>query len=157
MSTDDRHETGLQPALPPPPLREPQEGLGDLVRRLADDATTLARQEIDLAKREVTEGITGLAKGSGLVAAGGVLALAGVLTLIVFLVIGLGILLGDRYWLSSLIVALVFLAVGGGIFAAGKRRLSRTTLAPEATRETVRETGAWAAAEAESFKRELAR
>lgn len=154
MENSDAHRAP-PPAASPLPDRMADGGLGSLVRSLADDATLLARQEIALAKREVKDGATGLATGGGLVAAGAFIAAGGVLTLIVFLIIALGLLLDDRYWLSSLIVALTFLLVGAGVAIYGKRKLSAATLAPEETKDSIRETRSWAANEAESLRREL--
>ena len=154
MKSPDARRARL-PEISPTQEGQANDGIGGLVRSLTDDATLLARQEIALAKREVKEGATSLAAGGGLVAAGAFLAAGGVLTLIVFLVIGLGLLLDDRYWLSSLIVAFAFLLVGGGLVFHGKRKLAGASLAPEETRDSIRETRSWAVNEAESLKREL--
>ena len=37
--------------------------IGDLIRGIAEDASTLVRKELDLAKQEVTEGIKGRSPG----------------------------------------------------------------------------------------------
>ena len=48
--------------------------LGDVVTEVTDKASRLVREEIELAKAEVTEKVTKLGKGAGALAAAGVLA-----------------------------------------------------------------------------------
>ena len=55
------------------PTEEPS--TGELLKGLADDATTLMRQEILLAKQELQEGLAASAKPSALLVAAGVLGL----------------------------------------------------------------------------------
>jgi len=48
--------------------------LGDVVTEVTEKASLLVREEIELAKAEVTEKVTKLGKGAGALAAAGVLA-----------------------------------------------------------------------------------
>jgi hypothetical protein len=48
--------------------------LGDVVSEVSEKASLLVREEIELAKAEVTEKVTKLGKGAGALAAAGVLA-----------------------------------------------------------------------------------
>src|SRR6202035_2382723 len=68
--------------------------------------------EVQLAKVELKETGSQLAKDSAQVAIAAGLLVVGALPLTAFLVIGLGKLLKDNFWLSSLIVGLVFISVG---------------------------------------------
>lgn len=129
--------------------------LGDLLRDLAADGAALIRQEITLAKVELREKVRGLARNGGKMAVGGGVALVGLLVLIAFLVVGLGVLLGGAYWLSSLIVAVLLLGVGGGLAFLGAKSISSSSLAPEASMESVRETTVWAGEEVRELRATL--
>ena len=80
--------------------------LKQLVSDLRTDAGLLVRQEIALAKAELKEKATGIAKQAALFAGAGLLAYAGMLVLFAALVLGL-VAIGVAAWLSALIVALV--------------------------------------------------
>jgi hypothetical protein len=67
---------------------------------------------------------------------GGLVALS-VLPLIAFLVIGLGNLMGGRYALSSLIVALVFAIVGGAMAYRAYKQLKEEDLKFSRTRKSL--------------------
>jgi membrane protein len=136
---------GSGPATPPPSGGE--KPLGELLRTLSRDAAFLVRQEIALARAEVTRSLGAVARNSVLVVVGAVLAAPGALMLLAALVIGVGDLLGDRYALGALLVGGVMLAAGGALMFIGIRKARSARLAPEETIATLRETGAWAAAE----------
>jgi membrane protein len=120
-----------------------QRSLSQLVRELANDGANLIRQEIALARAELTQNLGGLARHARSAAVGAGVALVGLLVLVAFLVIGLGALLGGAYWLSALIVALVLVATGGGLALSGVRQLGRAALAPEESIDSVRATRRW--------------
>ncbi|HYR08179.1 MAG TPA: YhjD/YihY/BrkB family envelope integrity protein [Longimicrobium sp.] len=136
---------GAESPTPPPSDRE--RPLGELLRSLSRDAAFLVRQEIALARAELTRSIGTVARNSVLVVIGAVLAAPGALVLLAALVIGVGDLLGDRYALGALLVGVVMLGAGGALMFIGIRRAKRARVVPEATIATLRETGAWAAAE----------
>jgi len=128
--------------------------LQSLLRRLADDGRALLRQEVQLAKIELWESARVVA-GASSVAAGGVLLIVlGLLLLLVFVVLGLGALLGDRYWLSTLLVGLT-LCLGGAItLAKGRSRLRIARLAPTDSFESLQDSARWAAQTARRLKPE---
>ena len=80
--------------------------LKQVVSDLRTDAGLLVRQEIALAKAELKEKATSVAKQAALFAGAGLLAYAGMLVLFAALVLGL-IALGMAAWLSALAVALM--------------------------------------------------
>jgi hypothetical protein len=94
--------------------------LGKAVQEVSEKASLLVREEIALARAELTEKITGLAKGAAVGAAAGVFILAGLIYFLHFLALGIADLLGDTWWLGYLIVAGVLFLVGGvaGFLAA---------------------------------------
>ncbi len=117
--------------------------LFSLARELLNDAAKLVRQEIALARVEVTENLSRFATHAGQSAAGGIVAILGVLVLVEFIAIGLGVLLGGRYWLSTLIVAVVLIGGGVGLAYLGAKRMAAAPIAPTGSIDRARETQRW--------------
>jgi hypothetical protein len=97
--------------------------LGQAIQEVSDKASLLIREEIALAKAEVTEKITGLAKGAAVGAAAGIFVLAGLIYFLHFLALLIWQLLnsgGTSFWLGYLIVAGALFLLGGiaGFLAA---------------------------------------
>lgn len=128
--------------------------LGELFRQLAQESSTLIRQEIALAKAEVQENVRSLSKDMAMMAAGGGVLLVAALVLTAFLVAALGDLL-DNYWLSALIVGAVYAAIGFMLLNKGKAGLRNDGLKPEQTVASLQEDKRWAQAEAQQVKRDL--
>ena len=127
MATQDPQSgswTATQPA-GAAPTEEPS--TGELLKGLADDATTLMRQEILLAKQELQEGLTASAKASALLVAAGVLGLYA----FGFLLYTIGEAIGGPPWLGFAIVTLVLLIVVAVLGLVGKKRLAASKVAPE--------------------------
>ncbi len=129
--------------------------LSTLFRQLADDGRTLIQQEIALAKAEVRSSVVGAVKGAAIMALGVGLLLVALLVLIAFLVLGLGVLLDDRYWLSALIVGGVIAVLGLIAMLVGRRGMREQTLKPQRTIAALRDSKDWARAEARQIRREL--
>jgi hypothetical protein len=100
---------------------------GELLKGLADDATTLLRQEILLARQELQEGLTATAKGGALLAVAGVLGLYA----LGFLLYTIGVAIGGPDWLGFAIVTLVLLIVVAVLGLIGRRQLAASKVAPE--------------------------
>jgi hypothetical protein len=115
MSTPEPPRTPEPP--PPPPGQD--RSVGDLVVDVSERVTTLVREEIELAKTEVTVKVTKLAKGAAIGAAAGVFVLGGLIYFLHFAAWGLADILGNDVWLGYLIVAVVLfiLAAIGGFVA----------------------------------------
>jgi hypothetical protein len=94
--------------------------LGKAVQEVSEKASLLVREEIALAKAELTEKISGLVKGAAVGAAAGVFILAGLIYFLHFIALLLADLLGDTWWLGYLIVAGTLFLLGGlaGFLAA---------------------------------------
>jgi hypothetical protein len=86
--------------------------LGKAIQEVSEKASLLVREEIALAKAELSEKISGLVKGAAVGAAAGVFILAGLIYFLHFLALLIAELLGDTWWLGYLIVA-------GGLFLFG--------------------------------------
>ena len=97
----------------------------------------------------------GAAKGAALMGLGLGLLVVALLVLIAFLVLGLGALLDDRYWLSALIVGGILAVLGLIAVLVGRRGMSEQALKPQRTIATLRDNTDWARAEAREIRREL--
>ena len=118
--------------------------LGVLLRDLAEGSSSLIRQEIRLARLEVTELLGALGTGAALVVAGSVTALLGALALLIGLILlGADQWLRDRYWLAALIVFVISGALALFFKSRGTALLSPKRLAPEQTVATLKEDRAW--------------
>jgi hypothetical protein len=120
-----------------------ERSLGDLFSDLSRETTTLVRQEVQLAKAELTQSATEAARGIGMLVAGGAVAYAGLLFLLLAIVFGL-IEAGWDAWLSALVVGLVVVAIGGVLVLRARESLKPANLAPQKTVETLKEDAAWA-------------
>ena len=108
----------------------------ELLVGLANDANTLVRQEILLARQEVSEGLAQTAAASALLIAAGVLALYA----LGFLLYTVAVAIGGPDWLGFAIVTVVLLLVVTVLVLIGRRRLARVKVAPEQARTELRAT-----------------
>src|SRR4051812_10397617 len=94
--------------------------LADAINDVADSARLLVKEEIELAKAELTEKVSGLAKGAAVGAAAGVFVLAGLIYFLHFIALLIADLLGANPWLGYLILSGALFVLGGlaGFLAA---------------------------------------
>jgi uncharacterized membrane protein YqjE len=137
----------------PAPAEQPQ--LGDLFRQLAQDSSTLVRQEMALAKAELRENVKSVARDTARIAIGAVVAGVGALVLVAFLVLLLGDAVG-RYWAGALIVGVVMLGVGAILAMSAMKRLKQESITPAKTLETLKEDKQWLQSEMKQVRRERA-
>lgn len=95
----------------------------ELVQRASEQITTLVRDEIALAKAELTEKGKHAGIGIGLFGGGGVLALYGVGALIATLIIVFNLFLD--LWLAALIVTVLLFAIAGILALLGKKQVTQ--------------------------------
>ena len=118
--------------------------LGALLRDLAEGSSSLIRQELRLARLELTETLGAMATGATLIVSGSVFALLGGLSLLIGLILlGADQWLRDRYWLAALIVLAIAGALAVFFMWRGMALLSPKQLAPEQTVATLKEDTAW--------------
>ena len=120
-----------------------ERSLGDLFSDLSRETTTLVRQEVQLAKAELTQSATEAARGIGMLVAGGAVAYAGLLFVLLAIVFGL-IEAGWDPWLSALVVGVVVVAIGAILVLRARESLKPANLAPRRTIETLKEDQEWA-------------
>jgi len=117
--------------------------LGELFGDLTRSLSTLIRQELELARTEMTARAGRLSQGAAMVGLGGALLHAALLGAMAVVTLGL-FELGVAPWLAALIVTIVVAAVGGLLVASGRDALKKADLVPRRTIETVREDADWA-------------
>jgi uncharacterized membrane protein YqjE len=98
--------------------------LGDVVNEVTEKASLLVREEIELAKAEITEKVTKLGKGAGALAAAGVLAVFA----LIFLFHALAWFFVDLFnwtnvWQGYLLTFALIIVAGGVIGYLGVRWL----------------------------------
>ena len=120
-----------------------ERSLGDLFSDLSRETTTLVRQEVQLAKAELSQSATEAARGIGMLVAGGAVAYAGLLFVLLAIVYGL-IEAGWDAWLSALVVGAVVVAIGAILVLRARESLKPANLAPRRTVETLKEDAEWA-------------
>src|SRR5262245_55197853 len=107
----------------------PRESFGELLGELANNSAALVRDEIALAKQEMTEKVSVLRSGVATIAVGGLIGFVALLALTAAAIAGLAHIMDTG--LAALLVGVVLAAVGGGIASAGISRLKRTSLKPQ--------------------------
>jgi len=117
--------------------------LGDLFAELTRETSTLVRQEVALAKTEMTQKASAVGKDIGFLAAGGAVLYAGFLALLAAVILAL-VGLGLPAWVAALVVGLVVAGVGGYLVQRGLTALRRTNMAPQQTLDTLKEDTEWA-------------
>ena len=126
---------------------EPDVGIPDLIRRLTDDSKRLANDEVRLAKMELADSIHSVSRGTLWVAlafGAGVIAAA---ALTVFLAALIGRMANLNYWVGALVTGVLELGLGYFLIKRGIKAFSRPSYTFEETRESLKDTSAWVAAQ----------
>ncbi len=110
--------------------------LGDLLGEVTRDLSTLMRQEIELAKAELTQSAKRAGKGAGLLGGAGYSAMMAVLFISIAVWWGLGYLVGNAW--SGLIVAVVWGLVALVLYLRGRTAIKSIQGAPQ-TVDTLKE------------------
>src|ERR1700709_1150719 len=103
--------------------------LGDLLTGVSKDISTLFRQEVELAKAELTESAKKAGKGAGMFGGAGLTALFALLFLSIAAWWGLGYLLNNA--LSAVVIAVIYGIVALILFLRGKKELKEINGAPK--------------------------
>lgn len=115
--------------------------LGDLFSELSEETSKLVRQEVMLAKVEISQKVSRLSKDVMILAVGGLLAHTGALTLTAALVLALSYFIPA--WLAASGVGLLFLGIGYMFVQKGLSDLKEVTPMPEKTIQTLKEDKKW--------------
>jgi len=122
--------------------RKEERSLGELFSQLANDTTTLVRQEVRLAKVELGQKATQAGKQIGLIALGGAVTYAGFLAILAALIALLAEYMS--VWLSALIVGVVVAGIGYFLSRREIVALKQLDVTPKATVATLKEDQEWA-------------
>jgi hypothetical protein len=116
--------------------------LGDLFSDLSREIGTLVRNELALARAEMSAKLSRAARHAGTLALGAVVALAGLFTLAASLVLLL-VQAGMPAWAAALVVGLGLAGVGAVLATGAIKSLRAEDLTPTETIQTLKETTAW--------------
>jgi membrane protein len=117
--------------------------LAELVKQLSEQTSRLARQEVELAKAELTVKSKRAGIGLGMFGGAGAIGFYALGALIAAAVLGLATAV--TAWLSALIVAVVLGAIAGVMALQGKSKVKQATPpVPEQTTESLKEDVQWA-------------
>jgi VIT1/CCC1 family predicted Fe2+/Mn2+ transporter len=124
--------------------REEQRSIGELFGQLTQDLNLLIRQEIALARAEVTQKVNRAKQDAVSLLAGGFVAYLGALTLVAALVLILDQVIGLATWLAALLVGAALAVVGYVMLQRGLRDLRQIDPTPRRTVETLKDDVQWA-------------
>ena len=124
-----------------------QASMAELVKQLSEQTSRLARQEVELAKRELVHKGKRAGIGAGMFGAAGVFAFCGLGALTATAILALA--LAMKPWLAALIVTAVLFAVAGVAALMGRKNVAEATPPiPEQATESVKEDVQWTASRA---------
>jgi hypothetical protein len=109
------------------PTGSAEKGLGEIVTEVSSKATLLVKEEIELAKAEVSAKVSKLAKGAGFFAGAGVLGLFALIWFFHFLALGIADWTGLKPYVGYAIVTVVLFIVVGVLAFLGLRSVKKGT------------------------------
>jgi len=115
--------------------------LGDLFGDLATDMSNLVRQEITLAKVEITQKAKYVGRNVGYLVIGGAVAYAALLATIAAIIMLLAKVV--PHWGAALIVGVVVGGIGWLLIGKATTALQQADLTPRETVETLKEDATW--------------
>ncbi len=116
--------------------RRNDEPIPSLIRRLADEVTTLFAKELALLKSETTASVREAGSGVASMATGGAVTFAGILFLLVAAMLGLAQVMD--MWLAALIVGGVVTLIGLIMLMSGRKKLEPEAFKPRHTASAMR-------------------
>jgi uncharacterized membrane protein YqjE len=125
------HETDLR-----------ERSIPDLLKQLSEDTSTLVKQELELARAELTEQGKRAGKGAGMIGGGALFGLGafGALTACIIALIATA----TATWVAALIVAAVYGAIAAVLAMRGKNEIQEATPPAPQTVDTLKEDARWA-------------
>ena len=132
--------------------RNGERPVGELVKDATEQAQTLIRQEIELAKVELSEKGKKAGIGAGMFGGAG---LFGLFAFAALTAASIGAVdLAVPFWAAALIVAAVYGAIAGVLALTGKNKVQEATPpVPEQTVDNVKEDVAWTKQRAQAGRR----
>lgn len=128
-----------------------QPTIAELLKDLREESTLLLREEIALAKKEISEKISSTAQNLIYVVGGALVAYCAIIFLLLAIsssisqaFVAQGVEMGWAIFLGLLIVALIIGTVSIAMIVKGIQTLKKLSLIPEKTVETLKEDKKWA-------------
>jgi hypothetical protein len=116
--------------------------IGDLLKQLSEETSTLVKQELALARAELEQQGKRAGVGAGMVGGAGV---AGLLMLGALTATLIGVLdTAMVFWLAALIATVLWAAVTGVLALQGKSKIQQATPPAPQTVDTIKEDVQWA-------------
>ena len=132
--------------------RETDASASDLMKQLSEQTSTLVRQELELAKAELSVKGKQAGIGAGLLGGAGVFGLYALGALTATIIAALSLAMDT--WLAALIVTVVWAAVAGVAALLGKNRIQKSAPPiPEQSVESVKEDVQWTKTSAQRGRR----
>jgi uncharacterized membrane protein YqjE len=126
--------------------------IGELLKQLSEETTTLVRQELDLAKAEVAQKGQQAGKGAGMFGGAGITGFLALAALTAALIMAID--KATPNWVAALIVAVVYAAIAGILALQGRNKVREAVPpVPEQTVESVKEDVQWAKTRTQSARR----
>jgi uncharacterized membrane protein YqjE len=116
--------------------------IGELFSELASETGLLIRQEIALAKVELTQKASRVGRDLGFLVLGGAVAYAALLALLAAVIILLAQVM--PWWAAALVMAALVGIIAVILVSKALASLKRTDIAPKQTVETLKEDAQWA-------------
>jgi hypothetical protein len=115
--------------------------LGDLFGDLATEMSNLVRQEVSLAKVEITQKAKYVGRNVGYLVIGGAVAYAALLAILAAIIMLLAKVMPS--WGATLIVGVVVAGIGWMLIGKAMMALQQADLTPRETVETLKEDATW--------------
>jgi uncharacterized membrane protein YqjE len=116
--------------------------IGELFSELASETGLLIRQEVALAKVELTQKANRVGRNVGYLVLGGAVAYAALLALLAAIIILLANVM--PWWVAALVVAVLVGIIAAVVISKALAALKNTEVAPRQTVETLKEDAQWA-------------
>lgn len=125
--------------------------LADLFKALRDETSLLLREEVALARTEMSEKVSHAARNATKLAVGGFVAYLGVALLLTGMamllswgLVAAGLTVAMAAWVGFAIVGTVVAVIGWGMVNSGKRELAHERMYPDRTMSSMKENARWA-------------
>jgi hypothetical protein len=122
-------------------VRKEERSIGELFSELANETSTLIRQEVALAQAEITQKAMSAGKNVGYLAAGGFVGYAGLLAIIAGVIMGLSYFIPA--WLAAIIVGAIIGVVSYVLVTSALTALRNMDVKPTETVESIKEDARW--------------
>lgn len=130
--------------------------LADLLRDLRDESTALLRQEVALAKTEMTEKASKVGRNVAYLAVGALVGVVALYFVLGAVAAGISVAINDTdwsphgVWIGPLIVGVIVAIVAMSMISKAQHSLTQVSLVPEKSIESLKEDKQWAQAKVQS-------